>query len=87
MSIETYQVAMIHLNPYSILDGCVMRRYRKMVGCLTTESVKGLSLTLERIDDIHGYNILTAGMLSVGNTVTDEVLKEDLKDSDQRDGG
>ena len=53
----------------------------------TSETVKGLSLTLERIDDIHGYNILTAGMLSVGNTVTDEVLKEDLKDSDERDGG
>ena len=49
--------------------------------CLTTESVKGLSLTLEGVDNVHGSDGLTAGVLSVGYTVTDDVLKKYLKDS------
>ena len=48
---------------------------------LSTETVKGLSLTLQGVDDIHGGDSLTAGVLSVGNRVTDDVLKEDLEDT------
>ena len=49
--------------------------------CLSTESVKGLSLSLEGVDNVHGSDGLTAGVLSVGYTVTDDVLKKYLKDS------
>jgi hypothetical protein len=48
---------------------------------LTSETVKGLSLSLQGIDDVHGSDGLTAGVLSVGNGVTDDVLKEDLEDT------
>ena len=46
---------------------------------LSSETVKGLSLTLQGVDDIHGGDSLTTGVLSVGNRVTDDVLKEDLE--------
>ena len=48
---------------------------------LTSETVKGLSLTLEGIDNIHGSDCLTAGVFSVGDRVTDDVLEEDLEDT------
>ena len=47
--------------------------------CLTAETVEGLALTLERIDDIHGGDSLTASMLGVGDGITDDVLEEDLE--------
>jgi hypothetical protein len=47
--------------------------------CLTSETVEGLALTLERIDNIHGSDSLTTGMLSVGDRVTDDILKEYLE--------
>jgi hypothetical protein len=46
---------------------------------LSAETVEGLSLTLESIDDIHCGDSLTAGVLGVGDRVTDDVLKEDLE--------
>jgi len=49
--------------------------------CLTSETVKGLSLTLEGVDDVHCYDSLAASVLSVGNRVTDDVLEEYLEDS------
>ena len=48
---------------------------------LSAETVEGLSLTLEGVDDIHGDDSLTAGVLGVGDRVTDDVLKEDLEDT------
>ena len=35
--------------------------------CLSAEAVKGLSLSLEGIDDIHGGDSLSASMLGVGD--------------------
>ena len=49
--------------------------------CLTSESVKGLSLPFEGIDDIHGSDGLTTSVLGVGDGITDDILKEDLEDS------
>ena len=49
-------------------------------GALTTEAVQGLALALERVDDVHGGDGLAAGVLAVGDGVTDHVLKEDLED-------
>ena len=46
---------------------------------LTSETVKGLTLTLEGIDDVHRCDGLATGVLSVGNRVTDDVLEEDLQ--------
>ena len=51
------------------------------VSCLTSETVKGLSLTLQGVDNVHGGDGLTTSMLSVGDTVTDDILKEDLEDT------
>ena len=46
---------------------------------LTSESVKSLSLSLESIDDIHGGDSLSASVLGVGHSVSDDVLKEHLQ--------
>ena len=50
-------------------------------GCsnLSAETVEGLSLTLEGVDDVHGSDSLTTSMLGVGDRVTDDVLEEDLE--------
>ena len=44
---------------------------------LSSESVKGTSLTLEGIDDIHSGDSLPLGVFGVGDGVPDHVLKED----------
>jgi hypothetical protein len=49
--------------------------------CLTTEAVKGASLALECVYNIKGGDGLSAGVLSVGDGVSDDVLKEDLKNT------
>ena len=51
------------------------------VSSLTSESVEGLALPLEGVDNIHGGDSLPASMLGVGDGITDDVLKEDLEDS------
>ena len=51
------------------------------MNCLTSEAVEGASLPLEGIDDIQGSDGLTTSVLSVGDGVTDDVLKEDLEDT------
>ena len=38
-------------------------------------------MTLEGVDDVHGSDGLTAGVFSVGDGITDDVLEEDLEDS------
>ena len=48
---------------------------------LTSESVKGTSLPLEGIDNIHSSDSLPLGMFGVGDGITDDVLKEDLEDT------
>tara|TARA_R110002050_G_scaffold222866_1_gene358683 strand:+ start:454 stop:828 length:375 start_codon:yes stop_codon:yes gene_type:complete len=48
---------------------------------LSSESVQGAALALESIDDIHGGDSLSASVLGVGDSVTDDVLKEGLEDT------
>ena len=43
---------------------------------LTAESIKSVSLPLQGIHDVHGGNGLSPGVLSVGDGITDDVLKE-----------
>ena len=45
---------------------------------LSTEAVQGASLALEGVDHIEGGHGLAAGVLGVGDGVTDHVLKEHL---------
>ena len=48
---------------------------------LTSESVEGSALTLQSVDDIHGGDGLSLGVLGVGDGISDDVLKEDLEDT------
>ena len=48
---------------------------------LSTKAVQGTSLALEGVDHIEGGHGLAAGVLGVGDGVTDHVLKEHLKDT------
>ena len=50
-------------------------------GKLASESVEGSALALESIDDVHGGDGLSLGVLTVGDGVTDNVLKENLEDT------
>ena len=48
---------------------------------LTTETIEGAALSLQGVHNIHSGDSLALGMLSVGNSVTDDVLQEDLEDT------
>jgi hypothetical protein len=49
--------------------------------CLCTEAVQGAALSLESIDHVESSHSLPASVLSVGDGITDNVLKEDLEDT------
>ncbi|URE49379.1 hypothetical protein MUK42_14190 [Musa troglodytarum] len=46
-----------------------------------SEPVEGATLALERVDDVHGGDSLAAGVLGVGDGITDDVLEKDLEDA------
>ena len=48
---------------------------------LTSESVQGTSLAFQSVDDVHGGDCLSLGVLGVGDCISDHVLEEDLEDS------
>ena len=48
---------------------------------LAAEAVEGSALSLEGVDDVHGGDGLSSGVLGVGDSVSDDVLKEDLEDT------
>lgn len=52
-----------------------------VIGCLTTESVEGLALSLQSVDDVHGNNGLPLGMLSVSDGIPDHTLQVVLQDT------
>ncbi|KFV75846.1 hypothetical protein N307_05822, partial [Dryobates pubescens] len=43
------------------------------------EAVEGASLALKRVDDICSRHGLSLGVLTVGDSITDHVLQEDLQ--------
>ena len=49
------------------------------VGLLTTETIQGAALALQRIDNIHRRHSLATGMLRVRHRVADHVLEEHLE--------
>ena len=48
---------------------------------LAAESVQRSSLSLERIDDVHGGDCLSLGMLSVRDGISDHILEEHFEHS------
>ena len=48
---------------------------------LTTETVEGTALALESVDDVEGGDGLALGVLSVGDSVADDTLKEGLENT------
>ena len=48
---------------------------------LTTETVQGAALSLERVDDIQRGHGLALGVLGVGDGVTDDTLEEGLENT------
>ena len=46
---------------------------------LASKSVQGATLSLQGVDDVHGCDSLPLGMLGVGDSVSDDVFKEDLE--------
>ena len=48
---------------------------------LTTKSVEGASLALQSVDNVHGGDGLSLGVLSVGDCISDDILQEHLQHS------
>ena len=48
---------------------------------LTAEAVEGTALAFQGIDHIHGSDGLPLGVFGIGDSVTDDILKEDLEDA------
>ncbi len=55
------------------------RSVRARVAGLAAEAVQGAALALEGVHDVHGGHGLPAGVLGVGDGVTDDVLEEHLE--------
>ena len=52
-----------------------------LVGNLTAESVEGTSLALQGVDNVHGSDCLSLGVLGVGDSITDHVLQEHFENT------
>ena len=48
---------------------------------LAAESVESASLSLQSIDDVHGCDGPSLGVLSVGDCVTDDILQENFENT------
>ena len=46
----------------------------------STETIDSSSLSLESVDDVHSSDGFSSGMFSVGHSISDDTLKESLKD-------
>ena len=51
------------------------------MSCLTSEAVQGATLSLESVDNVKSCYCLATSVLSVGDSVTDDILKENLQDA------
>lgn len=52
---------------------------RTVCSNLTAESVQSASLALQGVHNVHGRDSLPLGVLSVGDSIADDVLKEHLQ--------
>jgi hypothetical protein len=60
----------------AMIGGIVMRRLS-----LTTETIQSTALALQSVDDIERSDGLALGMLSVGDSITDDTLEEGLQNT------
>ena len=58
--------------------GCFFGQMRT-VDFLTSESVQSTALSLQSIDNVHGSDSLPLGVFSVGDSIPDDILKENLQ--------
>jgi hypothetical protein len=61
----------------AMIGGMVMRRLRS----LTTETIQSTALALQSVDDIERSDGLALGVLSVGDSITDDTLEEGLQNT------
>ena len=61
----------------AMIEGMVMRRLRS----LTTETIQSAALALQSVDDIERSDGLALGVLSVGDSITDDTLEEGLQNT------
>jgi hypothetical protein len=61
----------------TMFDGALVIR----LSGLTTETIQSTALAFESIDDIEGGDGLALGVLSVGDSVTNNALKEGLQNT------
>jgi hypothetical protein len=47
--------------------------------CLASEAVKSAALSLESVDYVEGSHSLPASVLGVGDSISDDILKEDFQ--------
>ena len=60
-------------------EGGVEKHHFVELYSLTAESIQSPALPLQRIDDIHGSHSLAAGMFSVCDRITDDILQKHLE--------
>lgn len=58
------------------VDGC-----KSFDGNLTAETVQSTALAFQSVDNIHSSDGLALGVFGVGDGITDDVLKENLKNT------
>lgn len=51
----------------------------KTASHLAAEAVKGASLALQSVNDVHGGHRLTLGVFGIGDSITNDVLKKYLR--------
>ena len=74
------------LNTFFVKDcgpkiGPIFFWVRFQVKSLASEAVEGTSLTFQCIDDVHGSDGLSFGMLGVSDCIPDDIFKEDLQNT------
>jgi hypothetical protein len=60
---------------------CFVVCFGRNIEYLSSKTIKGFSLTLQGIHNVHGCHSLSASMLCVRDTVTDHVLQEHFEDT------
>ena len=68
-------------TPFFLFFLIFERRCTSEAKDLAAETVQGAALALERVDDIHGGDGLSASVLGVGHGIADDVLEEHLEDA------
>lgn len=79
--IFSHQDLQIDSHAFHQVFGVALKRAVDATAALTSETVQGASLTLQGIDDVHGGDGLSLGVLSVGDGIANDVLEEHLQDA------